>query len=260
MGERLNDGARHGRRRARPDDAVVGPPGLEALLAQALSEPGDRPDAGSEGELRAIAAFRDARDAGAHQAVRTRRRDDWRPRARRHTARSLRVTLSALIGGLALGGAAFAAIGSGADGGDGGAARPQQSAAATAGPSGEHSVTPSATDDADRNRPANAEDTEAHCRAYEQVHGRGKAMDATAWQRLVTAAGGEENVAAYCAAFGQSKAEDADRTPQADKSPKAGNSPDAGKTATPGNSAQPEKSAKAENSARPENTRAADGG
>jgi hypothetical protein len=45
-----------------------------------------------------------------------------------------------------------------------------------------------------------AADTEAQCRAYEDVEGRGKAMDATAWQRLVTAAGGERNVAAYCAA------------------------------------------------------------
>ncbi|MCZ0987347.1 hypothetical protein O1M54_19755 [Streptomyces diastatochromogenes] len=46
--------------------------------------------------------------------------------------------------------------------------------------------------------PATAKDTLAHCRAYEQIKDRGKALEATAWQRLVTAAGGEENVAAYC--------------------------------------------------------------
>ncbi|MGC9544748.1 hypothetical protein ACP4J3_49725, partial [Streptomyces sp. UG1] len=40
---------------------------------------------------------------------------------------------------------------------------------------------------------------EAHCRAYEKVKGRGKELDATVWQQLVEAAGGKENVAAYCA-------------------------------------------------------------
>ncbi|MCQ9183245.1 hypothetical protein KMT30_30220, partial [Streptomyces sp. IBSBF 2953] len=130
MGERLNDGAGHGRRRARPDDVLADPSELEALLARALRAPGDRLQAGcegsegsegSEGEQRAVAAFRAARDAGGARArrVRTRRRDDWRPRARRHTVRSLRVTLCALIAGLALGGAAFAAIGSGTHGEDG---------------------------------------------------------------------------------------------------------------------------------------------
>ncbi|OUC93914.1 hypothetical protein CA983_35740, partial [Streptomyces swartbergensis] len=44
-----------------------------------------------------------------------------------------------------------------------------------------------------------AQDTEARCRAYEQVDGRGKAMDATAWKRLVEAAGGARNVTEYCA-------------------------------------------------------------
>ncbi|MGW2856972.1 hypothetical protein ACWDAZ_35330, partial [Streptomyces sp. NPDC001215] len=50
-----------------------------------------------------------------------------------------------------------------------------------------------------RNGPATAKDTEAHCRAYEHVKNRGKALDATAWQRLVAAAGGTDKVAAYCA-------------------------------------------------------------
>ena len=47
--------------------------------------------------------------------------------------------------------------------------------------------------------PTTAQDTEAKCRAYDQVGGNGKALDSTAWQRLVTAAGGADRVAAYCA-------------------------------------------------------------
>ncbi|MFD7131311.1 hypothetical protein [Streptomyces sp. NPDC059894] len=47
---------------------------VQALLATALRG-GDGP---GEGERRALAAFREARDAGAHRAARTRRRDDWR--------------------------------------------------------------------------------------------------------------------------------------------------------------------------------------
>ncbi|MET9836056.1 hypothetical protein ABZ078_43810 [Streptomyces sp. NPDC006385] len=47
---------------------------------------------------------------------------------------------------------------------------------------------------------ATAQDTEAHCRAFEAVKGRGKTLDATARQQLVEAAGGEQEVAAYCAA------------------------------------------------------------
>ncbi|MGW5061766.1 hypothetical protein ACWEQ2_31320 [Streptomyces sp. NPDC004096] len=37
-----------------------------------------------------------------------------------------------------------------------------------------------------------------HRRAYEQFHHRGKALEATAWQRLVAAAGGKDKVASYC--------------------------------------------------------------
>ncbi len=56
---------------------------LEAVLGAAiLAEKTD-----GEAERRALEAFRVARDAGAHRA-RTRRRDDWRPRARRRGARS----------------------------------------------------------------------------------------------------------------------------------------------------------------------------
>ncbi|MGW7224307.1 hypothetical protein ACWGJD_29900, partial [Streptomyces sp. NPDC054826] len=95
MGERQSDGGLSGRRRVRPagappqpdaphPDAPVtagprpAPAGVETLLAAALT--GDATDTGAE--QRAVAAFRAARDAGAHRA-RTRRRDDWRPVGRR---------------------------------------------------------------------------------------------------------------------------------------------------------------------------------
>ncbi|MFS4098018.1 hypothetical protein ACLU3S_36760, partial [Streptomyces sp. AF1A] len=48
--------------------------------------------------------------------------------------------------------------------------------------------------------PATARDTLAHCRAFEKAGEHGHALDATAWQRLVTAAGGTDKVPAYCAA------------------------------------------------------------
>ncbi|MGW2043984.1 hypothetical protein ACWCPF_02205 [Streptomyces sp. NPDC001858] len=216
MGERMSGGAARGRRRAHPGDAGSGPHGaVEELLAAALRE-SDGPEAVRDvGELRAVAAFRTARDEGALQAARTRRRDDWRPRAARHTARSLRTTLSVAVAGLALGGAAYAAIGSATDGGDGDAGRPEASATASEARSAAPSGTPDAP--AGRERPANAKDTEAHCRAYENVRGTGKALDSTAWQRLVTAAGGEEHVPAYCAAQAGPKAE---KTPNAEKSEK----------------------------------------
>ncbi|CAM5249096.1 hypothetical protein STENM223S_03267 [Streptomyces tendae] len=89
---------------------------LEAVLGAAiLAEKTD-----GEAERRALEAFRVARDAGAHRA-RTRRRDDWRPRARRRGARSWKATLSVLLASLTLGGVAYAAIGAG--GGDGGSAK-----------------------------------------------------------------------------------------------------------------------------------------
>lgn len=58
-----------------------------------------------------MAAFRAAREMGTRTA-RTRRRDDWRPNARRRVQLSIRTTLAVLLASLALGGVAFAAIGS----------------------------------------------------------------------------------------------------------------------------------------------------
>jgi hypothetical protein len=201
MGERQSDGGLPGRRRVHPGGPaspaprrVVDGAALEALLAATLR--GDRIDA--EAERRAVAAFRAARESGAHRA-RTRRRDDWRTREQRRARWSVKATLSVLLASLTLGGVAVAAIGvagSSTDGAGSRRERPQPSAGAPGRSPGESPVSPSTS--AGPDRPAPAQDTEAHCRAYEQVKAQGKVLDATAWQRLVAAAGGEEHVAAYC--------------------------------------------------------------
>ncbi|WP_367321194.1 hypothetical protein [Streptomyces sp. HUAS ZL42] len=201
MGDRLSGGGATGRRRAQLGDAMSGPrglgdeAGLEALLAAAMRGDGIDPEA----EGRAVAAFRAARDAGAHHApARTRRRDDWRPRERRRASRSLKATLSVALASLTLGGVAFAAIGSvgSSDAGDEGRAHPVTSDPDRA---ADKPSSAASSGSARENHPENAEDTEARCRAYENVKGQGKALDSTAWQRLVEAAGGEANVDAYCA-------------------------------------------------------------
>ncbi|PPS77989.1 hypothetical protein BV882_01695 [Streptomyces sp. 46] len=170
---------------------------VQAFLVAALTQ--GRIDSGAE--QRAVAAFRAARGSGAHRA-RSRRRDDWRPRERRLTGRSLRTTLSVLLASLTLGGVAVAAIGSSDS--PSGSDEPGRSHAPTSppapgnpagGPTGAESVSSAAPP----GRPAAAQDTEAHCRAYEKAGRRGRVMDATAWQRLVAAAGGERHVTAYCA-------------------------------------------------------------
>ncbi|MEV5549042.1 hypothetical protein AB0L35_23415 [Streptomyces sp. NPDC052309] len=201
MGERPTQGGRADRRPAHPEAA--------ALLAAALrEESGGR---GGEGEVRALAAYRAARDTGAHRTARTRRRDDWRPRELRGGRRTLKSTLSVLLASLALGGVAYAAIGAAGSGGSGGSAgngadgdraRPSAAASTPGRPAPRPSATPSAgSPRPDRpDRPSAAGDTEAHCRVYERLEGRGRALDATAWRRLVEEAGGEKNVAAYCAA------------------------------------------------------------
>ncbi|MFE3034637.1 hypothetical protein ACFXKY_23710 [Streptomyces canus] len=218
MGDERSGGA-SGRRHARPAKAVRGPargdgsaPGpeqsfdretpsgdspLEALLAAAIR--GEKCE--DEGEQRAVAAFRAARDAGEHRA-RTRRRDDWRPRTRRSGARSLRATLSVLLASLTLGGVAYAAIGSAGGGHHRGAARetdvrPSVSASTPAESPSATRTSPSAPS----GRPPTAKDTLAHCRAYEKLKGHGKALDSTAFQRLAAAAGGAANVSAYCTAL-----------------------------------------------------------
>ncbi|MFC9130940.1 hypothetical protein ACFT4A_29410 [Streptomyces sp. NPDC057099] len=163
MGERQNGGGLPGRR-SRPalPDADV-----KALIVASLVRDGVDPEA----ERRAVAAFRAARDAGAHRG-RARRGDDRGPGGRGHPLPpSLRTMLSVLFAGLLLVGVAMGVIG------------------ATGFPADDGSA-----------RPAPAPATEDDCRDYQEIGGNGQGVDETVWQRLVAAAGGERNVTAYCTA------------------------------------------------------------
>ncbi|MEU5366616.1 hypothetical protein ABZ354_24630 [Streptomyces sp. NPDC005925] len=211
MGEPHSGDGLPGPRRAHPGNSEPGA-GLEALLAAALRV--DHVD--GEAEQRAVHAYRAARQAGAHQA-RTRRRDDWSPRGLRG-ARSLRTTLSVLLAGFTLGGVAYAAIGAvdspSRGAGDG---RPPASSPATGRP-GQRDTGPAApvppSASAERDRPGTARDTEARCRAYERVKGRGESLEATAWRWLVDAAGSEKKVDGYCARrLGEGRGEGGAATP-----------------------------------------------
>ncbi|QIY97241.1 hypothetical protein HEP87_28690 [Streptomyces sp. S1D4-11] len=201
MGERLGGDGVPGRRRVHPGGAASDPwevrdaatleTELGAVLRQGHLDP--------EAEQRALTAFRAAHDAGTHRA-RTRRRDDWRLPAERRAGRPVKMTLGVVFASLTLGGVAVAAIGSvgsSTDGDGAGRGTAHPSAVAPDQPGGGASPAPSGVP-GPTDGPATAQDTEAHCRAYEQVKDRGKALDARAWQRLVTAAGGKDKVAAYC--------------------------------------------------------------
>ncbi|MEU7304664.1 hypothetical protein [Streptomyces sp. NPDC007206] len=232
MGERLSgDGVPVRHRQVHPGGTASGPSGaqdaaaLEAVLGAALRP--DRLD--PEAEQRALAAFRAAgHQAGAPRA-RTRRRDDWRPREERRLRRPVRMTFGVVFASLALGGVAVAAIGhSGSPGHGAGTATKtahRPAVAAVGRPDGTASPSPSGGPGA-TGRPSPAQDTEAHCRAYEQVDGRGKALGATAWQQLVAAAGGKDKVAAYCS----------EQLARATAKPKKPGAPGGGNTAKkPGN-------------------------
>ncbi|MER5501035.1 hypothetical protein ACFYXP_16515 [Streptomyces sp. NPDC002466] len=180
----------------------------------------------TDGERRAVAAFRAARDEGAHAPVprwRRRRRDDWRPAQRRRGTRPVRGMLGGALAAALLGGVAVAA-GSGAlptpFGDDGpGPVRPTPTSPATPGPHRTGEAPPPPDDDGTRRStgpdtgPTNipggprssdrARNVAALCRVYLEGRGNGRAMDATAFERLEAAAGGasEAAVTAYCAAL-----------------------------------------------------------
>ncbi|MER6063574.1 hypothetical protein ABT167_20755 [Streptomyces sp. NPDC001792] len=83
--------------------------------------------------------------------------------------------------------------------------------------------------DALPSHPSTAKDTEARCRAYERIKGRGHALDAPAWQRLVHAADGERQVPGYCAQL-TGPAHDATPAPATtDKAKKTGRATNTGK-------------------------------
>ncbi|MET7292090.1 hypothetical protein ABZS79_08090 [Streptomyces griseoloalbus] len=202
---------------------VVDAADLEALLAAALIRDGVDADA----EQRAVAAFLAARETGALRA-RTRRRDDWRARRRRLGSHSLKATLSMVFAGLTLSGVAVAGIGAVGSSSDGPADEGKPSGAPS------RSTAPSLTeptgpgDGSGRpDHPGTAGDTEAHCRAYEQVEGRGKALEATAWKRLTEAAGGAADVEAYCAE--QLRRASAEARPGDTRAPGAGKNGESGR-------------------------------
>ncbi|MEG8276904.1 hypothetical protein [Streptomyces sp. AHA2] len=243
MGERRNDGGLAGR----GSRHTLLEADVEALIVACLVRDG----VDSEAEQRAVAAFRAARDAGAaHPPVR--RRDDWALRRRPLPGRPLRTTLSVLLASLTLGGVAVAAIGvagGSPDGPDGTPERPTASSVAPRDPSpdrpratrtphpGGGPASPGRTpgedaagggEEGNARGARNAQDTGAHCRAYERAGGRSRAMDATAWERLVDAAGGERNVTAYCAAHPAGPGPGGNGTPATDR-PAPQRSPSAGK-------------------------------
>ncbi|MEU9956129.1 hypothetical protein [Streptomyces sp. NPDC050982] len=228
-----------------PNPPAANPPDLGELLAAAVR--GGEVDV--DAERRVLAAFRAARDEGAHRAaVRNRRRDDWRPERERRGGRPVRATLVALVASVTLGGVAVAAIGTGSGGTrDEGAerGRPLPTSSAPTGPTAA-APDPSAPAQADRGvrRPTSAQETEAHCRAYDSVGNRGKALDSTAWQRLIQAAGGEENVEAYCAEQlaekkGKKKENGNAGVGKPGKSPKASTAPGSGATKNPKSTKSP---------------------
>ncbi|WP_432133711.1 MULTISPECIES: hypothetical protein [unclassified Streptomyces] len=161
------------------------------------------------GEQAAVAAFRSARLAATKPSS-GRRQDDWRPRTRRQ--RWMRGGTAALAATTLLGGVAVASIGVGDAGREAPRAAGGPAPSRTpAPPAGDRGGAPAPAPGTTASSPPRAPspgagagvgpgaDIEAHCRAYERVEGRGHALDAPAWQRLVRAAGGAEQVAAYCA-------------------------------------------------------------
>ncbi|MFF0888377.1 hypothetical protein [Streptomyces sp. NPDC003456] len=242
MGQRRSDGGLAGR----GSRHTLLEADVEALIIACLVRDG----LDTEGEQRAVAAFRAARDAAApHRDAR--RRDDWSLRERRRLGRSLRTTLSVVLASLTLGGVAVAAIGVAGvspDGPEDTPRRPSASGGVPRDPSpdapgagrtphpggGPASVGRTPGEDAagaGKERSArdaeNARDAEAQCRAWERAGGRGRAMDATAWERLVDAAGGERNVTAYCAAHPAETEPGGNGAPATDR-PDPQGSPDTG--------------------------------
>ncbi|MGW3209598.1 hypothetical protein [Streptomyces sp. NPDC001135] len=201
MGERLSADGVPGRRRVHPGGAVSGPwdaqeSPLETLLATVIRADHLDPEA----EQRAVAAFRAAAHGTGARRARVRHRDDWRLRGERRVRRPLRMTFGVVFASLTLGGVAVAAIGSAGSSTDAsGTGRGSAHPSAAPGRPGGAASSAASGGTGPTDRPSRAQDTEAHCRAYEHVERRGRALDARAWQRLVAAAGGKDKVAAYCA-------------------------------------------------------------
>ncbi|MFD0075854.1 hypothetical protein ACFVIY_25815 [Streptomyces sp. NPDC127166] len=199
---------------------------LGELLRAALREEGV-----AGGEKGALAAFREARDAGLHTSRPTRDRDDWAPaEERRRPRRSLKTAVAALVASVTLGGVAVATgdlpepfLGTTAP-----TSEPSPTTHSAPGPDPDPAPVPApakhgATAGATRTPPPGTtaplrpekdppelpgRSREALCDAFEKTEGKAKgngngkakagASPSAARQRLVAAAGGEEFVAEYC--------------------------------------------------------------
>ncbi|MGR4880794.1 hypothetical protein ACIPUC_15515 [Streptomyces sp. LARHCF249] len=205
QGAGLEDALRAALRAATP---LLGPAPQACDQPAPGQEGAGAPAAAHDGAARAVAAFRVARDEGLHASARTRRRDDWRPAAERRMGRSLKTALASLLASVTLGGVAIAAGALPAPFREAPAPEPKpRRSTSVPQPPQEPAGSPvPATPPLDQEtrparrpaKPATAQDHEALCGAYEKVKGRGKAAESTAWQRLVTAAGGEQQVPGYC--------------------------------------------------------------
>ncbi|MEV8306940.1 hypothetical protein AB0P36_06125 [Streptomyces flavidovirens] len=188
---------------------------VEALLAAVRRS---APPGGANEEA-ALAAYREARDSGAHALPgrwwQARRRDDWRPSRRWRGALPARAAFASIAATVTLGGVALAAgtgaipapfgIGGGGSGGPSAATATRTSAPATPGAARE-----SAADGAVRlpsagvtrsgsARPTRAQDDVAHCVAYLASNGRSLSARGAASERLAAdAADAGLTVEAYC--------------------------------------------------------------
>jgi hypothetical protein len=193
-------------------------PTIEEVLAAALRGEAITQDC----QEQALSAFRTARDAGALNA-RPRRRDDWRPRRPRwFSSRPWRATAGAFLASLTLGGVALAAFGPSrtlTEHDTDQAVHPRKNAGPSEpgpdeptlpqvvplpSPALSQSVSPSpqgTSRSTAPERPPQAKNTEAHCRAYKGAKNHDRALNAPTWQRLADAAGGEQHIQAFCAAL-----------------------------------------------------------
>lgn len=190
-------------------------PEIEAL-ADAV-----RGDVGPAGVERALAVFREAGNAAPGTVpLRRRRRDDWRPVRRRFPTRvSLRAALGVVLAGATLGGVALA-TGTGVipdphAPAESPGPRPREHAPRTPGgadgrpdrttssPAPTPSGTPTPAGSATSHDPAPVNRT-ALCHAWAKGNGNGNGNgkhNSAAFQQLAEAAGGDDAVDAYCAAF-----------------------------------------------------------
>ncbi|MFB7371207.1 hypothetical protein ACFC0D_15330 [Streptomyces sp. NPDC056222] len=173
-----------------------------ALLASSAAtsdEPADR-----EAEAGALAAFRAARDAGLHGSGRTRPSDDWTPSAQqRNRGHTFKTAVAALLASVTLGGVAIAAGDLPGPFPDAPAPTPEPRritiapAPSSAVPENESGLGIPYRSDSPV-APLTSKDRDVLCHAYEKSAHKDKAAKSNSWRRLVSAAGGEEHVPAYC--------------------------------------------------------------